>query len=327
MATVERGTFKVELAGTDISTDISGRVLSVSWTDGIKPKSDEVEISIADYDGKWRGDYYPAKGTQLTLEIGYEGDTMLACGSGEVESCTSSGPPGTFKMKATMRPVSKTMKTVRSTTYENKTLSEIAQEIATRHGLTFTSSVEDVTIGRISQKRENDLTFLRRLARKYGYIVKVATGKLTFYSIDTLVAVESVVVLKPSNVASWDLEGKAHKVHKSCKLKYRDPVSGTTYEHTEDASGIDVGDELVIKRRVESNEQASLVAKAALQRGNRGKVTGRLSLQGDIGYVAGANIELSDFGAYDGKYLIESARHNLDKSGGWKVELEVKNAS
>jgi hypothetical protein len=40
--------------------------------------------------------------------------------------------------------------------------------------------------------------------------------------------------------------------------------------------------------------------------------------------VAGTTFELADCGKLSGKYLVESARHRLDRGGGYVTELEVK---
>ena len=46
---------------------------------------------------------------------------------------------------------------------------EIVRTIAARYGLSVIGSIENITIGRVTQHREKDLTFLARLADEYGY--------------------------------------------------------------------------------------------------------------------------------------------------------------
>ncbi len=68
----------------------------------------------------------------------------------------------------------------RSKTYSNKTYSDVAQEIAKLHG--WETSVEPTTqvIRQITQAGETDIQFLKRLAAKLNYIVKVVGSTLYF---------------------------------------------------------------------------------------------------------------------------------------------------
>lgn len=55
-----------------------------------------------------------------------------------------------------------------------------------------------------------------------------------------------------------------------------------------------------------------------------GRTAGSLTLPGNPKLVAGVTFDLTDCGKLSGKYLIESARHRLDRGGGYTTELEVK---
>ena len=47
--------------------------------------------------------------------------------------------------------------------YENKTLKQIAKEIADKHGYTLVGEIADVRVDRITQNQERDLSFLTKL--------------------------------------------------------------------------------------------------------------------------------------------------------------------
>ncbi|MGH7906058.1 MAG: phage protein D, partial [Candidatus Binataceae bacterium] len=50
------------------------------------------------------------------------------------------------------------------------------------------------------------------------------------------------------------------------------------------------------------------------------QVTGTLTMPGTTAVAAGSAITISGFGAYDGKYLIQSARHQLTRMRGYVTE-------
>ena len=62
-------------------------------------------------------------------------------------------------------------------------------------------------------------------------------------------------------------------------------------------------------------------AQKALEKENKEKETVNLTVVGNF-LLAGQNINLKDFGYFDGKYSIEKAVHTLD--GGYTTALELK---
>ncbi len=85
------------------------------------------------------------------------------------------------------------------------------------------------------------------------------------------------------------------------------------------------GDCLKINARCENKQQALLKAKAALSKGNHA-IEGSIDMPGNPYLVAGLNVELKDVGYFSGKYHITQVRHTIDKSSGYSLSLEVKNA-
>lgn len=82
---------------------------------------------------------------------------------------------------------------------------------------------------------------------------------------------------------------------------------------------------LKVEARVESAAQAEARALAELNRANRLRVTGELPLKvGDRRALAGATVELSaDFGRFGGRYLVQSSKHTVSRSGGYTTRGEV----
>ncbi len=90
------------------------------------------------------------------------------------------------------------------------------------------------------------------------------------------------------------------------------------------ASGAAPGRVLKVTERCESAEQAIQRARAELAATNRLKVTGSFSVPtGDSRLVAGATVELTGLGRLSGKYLIQTSKHKVSRSGGYTTSVEV----
>ncbi len=105
----------------------------------------------------------------------------------------------------------------------------------------------------------------------------------------------------------------------SAKAEPKKGAVKTTVEYTDytyiDDSIDDSAQVFVMKKRVNSKAQAEQIAKAKLRELNLHAVTGNISVIGDPTLTAGSVIELSGFGSFDGRFLIESATHSVGGSG------------
>lgn len=80
---------------------------------------------------------------------------------------------------------------------------------------------------------------------------------------------------------------------------------------------------LRIERRVETLEQAEIMARAALAEANRLRASGSLSILGRPTALAGCTLDLRTSDRLAGKYLVQSSRHRDGRGSGYVTELEV----
>lgn len=80
---------------------------------------------------------------------------------------------------------------------------------------------------------------------------------------------------------------------------------------------------LRIERRVETLEQAEIMARAALAEANRLRASGSLSILGRPTALAGCTLDLRTSDRLAGKYLVQSSRHRVGRGSGYVTELEV----
>jgi phage protein D len=326
METIRRPIFKVEYAGKNITSDISSNLIGVTYTDHAEGESDEIEITVEDSEGLWRGDWYPTKGEKMKLDIGYD-NQLMPCGTFEVDEIELSGAPDTIAIRGLAAPIKGTLRTKKSSAHENKTLKEIANTIAGKNGLTVTGEIEDVRFTRVTQNRETDLGFLKRISYDYGHVFSVRDKQLIFTTIYKLEEGNPVATIDRSQIASYSLRDKTAKSFAKAEVKYSNPADKKVVEANEnetDSKSITKGDTLFMTTKAENKQQAEQKAKAALHRSNSRQQEGSISIEGNPLLVAGNNFELTGMGQLSGKYHIMRSRHRIDRSGGYTTDIEIK---
>lgn len=316
-------TFKLIYENRDITADVSSYVLGIDYTDHEHGQSDEIQIQLEDSGKLWQCDWYPGKGDTLSLQIGYESEKLLNCGNFEIDEIEYSSPPDVITLKALSTNIKKALRQENSVAYENKSLKQIAQEVAARHNLKLVGNIMEVKVKRITQDKEKDLTFLKNLAEQYGYIFKVADNKLVFYETEKLKSAKAATILTKQDLSTITLSEKTHQRYRACAISYLNPDSKTVISSIIRAEGVVNGDLLKLNTRCENKEQAILQAQAALSKKNASKMEGSISLIGTPHLVAGSNIELKGIGNFSGKYHLKQVKHSINKTSGYTTKLEV----
>ncbi len=333
METLRKPTFIVTYNGKDITSDLSKSLISVQYTDKTEGESDEITIALQDVDGIWRGPWYPTKGDKLGLQFGYADTGLVDGGSFEVDEVELAGPPDVVTIRALATGITKAVRTKNSKAYEKQTLKQIAESIAAKHGMSVTGTIDSVTFTRVTQNRENDLAFLRRISEEYGHIFAVRDSQLVFTRLYDIEKGEPVHSIDRTDLLSYSVRDKTSNTYKKTKVKYHDPADKEVkeFEQTENtnADGETVTDPtaedtLEIRTKAENNQQAELKAKAAMYRYNSKQQEGTLSVQGNPVLLAGNNIELTGMGTLSGKYHIMESSHSIDVGGGYTTSLNVK---
>jgi hypothetical protein len=331
--------WKLKYTGKDWSADISRMVVEITYTEGkahhthdhqtIGAESDEIEVTLEDRDRRWQGPWIPQRGDFVELWMGYDGEKMLDCGDFEVDELelkTDASSGDTFHMKCIAAGIKPSLRTHRSDRYENATLIQVAQKIASRHGMTVLNAPANINVmwQRLSQRHETDLNFLRNLALAHGYDFTIHGSQLTFYAKAALEQAATVLQIIRTQCKSAEFKTGTQKIYKSATVSYQNPATKQLITKTATDSSSPTGDDLNIIHRVETPQQAQLKADSALHDANMWQTTGTINLEGTVLLVAGINIDISGFKAFDGKYHIESSKHRLERSSGYTTEVEIR---
>ena len=317
-----RPIFELFYEQKNITQDVSPYVTSIEYTDVEHGESDELQISFEDSEKLWQDAWIPTKGDCLRAYIGYEAEKLLNCGQFEIDELEYDTPPDVVTVKGLATGIKKQLRQKNSVGYENKTLKQIAKEIADRHGYTLVGEIADVRVDRITQHQERDLTFLTKLAEQYGYIFKIAENNLVFYDVQQLKGAKPLQIFYKSDLSHINLREKTSQKYKAVQVSYYDAKKKKTVRATARNENVAKGDTLKINVRCSSKKQAIVQANAALNTADT-KIEGSIELMGNPYLIAGSNIELKGIGHFSGKYHIKQARHVLDRNSGYKTYCEV----
>tara|TARA_Y100001001_G_scaffold59284_1_gene56094 strand:- start:5670 stop:6665 length:996 start_codon:yes stop_codon:yes gene_type:complete len=324
--TVRRTRIKLVYNDADISRDISPDLLSFDYTDKESGEADDLSVTLKNNHGLWTGDWYPGKGDTLKATIIDEGYGELYCGTFKIDDIESSGPPEKVVIKGVSVPLDESIRRKdKSKTWEDTTLSSIANEIGSTGGLQVLYDADsDPAFSRLAQNEEPDLAFLNRISSDEGFSLKVTDNKLVVFEQSKYESMSAVIKLTKGvdNIESYRFNSQAFDLYKSCTVNYYNSEEEKQLSYTYTAPNVDEGMEANVVKVADSLAEAERWAKAELRKRNKHEVTGSLTITGRTDIVAGMNIKVAGFGKYDGTYMVEEAGHSV--GSGYRVALKLR---
>ena len=318
METVNKIFSKIEYNGHDVSEDFAPYIKEIIYRDFEENESEELTITLKDYDKYFQNSWYLNRGAKISCKIGDDFST-LDCGIFTIDEVDfdfrENGDYITIRALATS--IIPPLRTKNTRYFENKTLQDIAQFFGDKYGFEVIKDLKPVYIERLNQVMETDLGFLKRIARDYGYIFKIIEGKLVFVPLDREEA--SLFTLEKGEVSS--LKIKDETKYRGCSVKYFNPMSKKLCSSSTECD--DGYDTLKIIKKCSSKEDAQILSNSKLQE-NRRDFIGRIKLkEGNPLFLAGVNFDLKGFSMFDGTYRIKSVTHCVC-AGKWSVFGEIE---
>jgi phage protein D len=328
---VPKPSWQLKYRGIAITGRIEKMVVSIEYTSFEGGASPDLEITLEDRDRRWQNPWFPQRGDELDLSIGYF-NQLTSCGTFQIDEVELDSPPDQVKMKCLAAIITPDARTPISQQYESVDLGAIANIIATRHGWTLVHAPEAINIQfeRVTQNQETDLEFLHRLSRENNYDFTVKGGQLIFYSRTQLESVAAIATFRrgDGNVISVNFKAKTQGTYKAATVSYQNPDTKALITGTAEADPpVAVGDTLTLQMQVENAQDATQKARAALHDYNMLIVTGTLNIRGNATIPTGKPIAIQGFGKFDGKYVIAKAIHRLSRSDGYKTQLELRSVN
>lgn len=323
-------TVKIKIAGKDVTRDLSPYLLGVTYEDAASGETDTCEVELMDVERLFINEWFPTLGDTLELELtkvnwGDSSQENINLGLFEVDEVANSYPPSICKIKGnSVSQNSALRQTDKSRSWEHVRLSEIAQTIANEAGLILFMDTDDPEISRAEQSEISSLAFLEKLCEQYYFSVKIADGKLIIFDSSKREQSASVMTLDrdSSIVKQFSARETLQEVYKSAEVSYKHGQKDEKYIGKFDAPGKTTGKILKINQKVETQAEAEKLARDKLRDKNKDETKISLTCIGDFNLLSGNVITLKNFGHYDGRYLIEKARHKV--SGGYETSIEIR---
>ncbi len=311
----------VELNNTDITTHITPFLISFRYVDndGLqKQESDDVEIELHDPDGFFR-ENPPARGSSLKVKFGYV-EKIRNAGVFFVDSYTYSvsRDGDIFTIKALAKDVKSSYRTIKTTAFENKTLKQIAEEIAKRHGYKLHFKGEDVSFTRLTQNQKRDLEFLSELCRLYGKTCKISNKTIVIIDLEEPAGIYK---LTRENIISASFEVSS-LYEQSSEVVYLDPSKKETTQDKKQSKVKASGDTQKINKRVENKKQAETISKKQAILNSMKELQAKIECVGIPDLHAGGWVAVEGFGRFDREYYIQTATHVVTRDG-YTTELEL----
>ncbi|MBK5142983.1 late control protein D [Budviciaceae bacterium BWR-B9] len=325
--------FRLLYEKKDISSELAAYLISITYTDFLSGQADELSIALENIDGRWYGEWYPGQGDELTFELGWLGEERRQIGVFEINDIDFQFSPSTVTITAQAVGIKNSVRTKTARAYEKMTLDKIAKQIADRQGLTLVGAIEPIALDRLTQQ-ESDIEFLKKLADEYDYAFKIEGSKLIFHAISELLRLPPVATFKLTDISGGHIRDQIKQVPKAVEVKPHDPAKNKTITYDVKNGEMTAKDSSVSKSttsadtiktstRSTSPEVATAKAQAELAKANRERTGGNIDLMGNPNYLSGNSIRLEAGGELNGDYLIQSAQHQLDRSGGWNTALDI----
>lgn len=328
--------YAITANGTNITSQVAGRLVSLSLDDETGFMSDYLEIVLADND-PLKPLATPPTGALLSLSVGY-GQSLVSRGMFVVSGFGRAGGARqvrTLTIRAHAAPYQGTprgildFQTQKTRSWpDGTTIGAMVQKMAADHGMesSVSASLAAVPLPHMDQMDESDISFLVRLGAQYDAIAKPAGGRLLFVargdSASASGAALPVISLSETDVTRWGWDADRQAAPGTVVTTYHDPRKAALH-----AVSIGTGDPVRrIKRKFKGQAEAVAAGKAEMARRARSAIGLRLTLPGNPLLSGEATLKLDGSFPADvaGTWLVKRVRHQQDPQGGYVCDVSAE---
>ena len=340
--------WEIVVQGREVTEDVSADALSVSFEDHATD-ADMATLVLANPDNRWTDSSVFDQGNVLELSLGY-GRSLAPVFKGPVARPEPSFPEdGVPTLSIRAYDFSRPMRRVverdgrRALTWQNVTDSDIARDIAQRHGVREVDiEATSLVLPYVAQGNESDWAFLKRRAERIGFEVYVERDTFHFHAPRDSVARAPAALEYRRNLRSFDVRLSVEDQVTKVVVKGWDPVAGepivaiaTGADTVRSVLGAKAASDFVkedfgegakvlhdlVPRTVAEAEQ---LARAYLRQSEYALLQGSGSVTGDPALKAKTLVEIAGVGArYSGTYYVTRVTHSIG-DGGYLCDFECQ---
>jgi hypothetical protein len=307
---------ELEYEGVEATRVLSERLLCVGITERFNEQLSEARLVFEDSDGRWRGSWFPKAEERLRLKLG-NSEQVRDFGLYRIYEVNYTGDRSGERIEILAVSGTERLYEKRWASYRQQPLKAVVETVAGRHGLRVVGEIGG-TLAFEAQRNESDMAFLHRLAKRYGYVMKMEGSELIFTSHSQIDDSPSVATIRRGDVKSYQFSDKAIGTYKRCVVR---GFNAKTRQVLEGTAGTGEPVLYAVESGIDSTSEATERAREHLKETNRKKTHCELTLPGDSRLLSGMTIELNGFGVFDGKYVVEQTQHRVERSG-YETSLE-----
>ncbi|BBD77246.1 phage late control D family protein [Hydrogenophilus thermoluteolus] len=325
---------EVTYNGRDITTDLTPYLTRFVFIDRMTGEADTLDLELGEVKAdatRWLAEWYPDKGMELSARFGWSHQELVPAGAFDVDEIEIESPPMAIRIRAQSAGVSRAVRSRIGRKYENTTLKGILADVAQRLGAKLSGKIEpDPAIERATQYGETAWQFAVRIAREYGYTVKLTNNNQTLAVSRLADDQPPVRVLRPSDMTRFSFRDQIADVPARATVRRHDEKTGELIVYGLDAKGQAVPvdkvsvDERVKVTRAANAQDAEARARAEMERHALDKTSLDVELPGDPLLAAGLAVDVTGWGRVDGRYVIVVAEHVIERGSGYTTRLQLK---
>jgi phage protein D len=327
----KRPAFRIQVNGTDWAGAMVARVKSVSVTDAAGLESDTVEVVLADDDRHHVE--LPPPGAELRVWLGYEGQ-LQDMGLFVVDEVEAEGWPAQLTIRGRAAPYEASkggkldLQTQKTRAWpKGTTLGAIVAKIAKEHGMqpAVAPGLASIALPHFDQVSESDISFLVRVTRTLGAVVKPGAGSLVVVKRGEAKTANGkplpAVTIAAQDCTRWSVNISKRDTEGTVVAYYHD-MGAAKRQHVQVGSGDPVRQ---LRHSYADEASAKRAAQAELDRRDRRSNALSLSAVGNEKLTAEARLVLAGFRAgTPTTWVVSRVAHRFDTARGYSCELEAE---
>lgn len=327
MERARRAEVEVIYEGKNITTPINEYLESFTYEDSASGTSDRISLTMHDINKQWMDAWMPDKGDRMSASLvlyNWETDNTterLYCGEFELDEMSYSGRPLTFELGAVSIPRDGPFNTqLRTKTWENISIQQIAEEIAGRASVSLYYEAEDIVIEILEQNEETDCKFLYSVCEDYGLAMKVYANRIIIFDEGIYESRASVRTIHEYEMSKWKYNSTMAGTYTGANVRFTDPNDEEEY-----VVMIGGGSRILeINENTDNIQDAERKGTARLNNENKKAITLSVTMKADTKVLAGTCVDIEGLGSrIDGKYYVDKARFSKAGSGTCQTQLTM----
>lgn len=323
-ALIRRVDITIEYLDRDISEKINGYISKVETIDNYEGIIDSLKIELLNKDNVFlKPDWAFKIGERIKVGCRTlnwekkEGEKKYIFGEYYVDE--RSIEKDFFVLKGLSIPLN-AKDTIYSKTWKEITLKGLAQEFASKYNLELMYLVKsNIAFKDLSQKKETDFAFLKKVTEDENVMIKIAKDKLILFEDDEMESGKEVLILDLNHTMNYSFKETSNSVYDSVEirhfntLKFKETKEIITIEELEGKESLEGGRKPLKLTNNYKNKGKDFkeFALKKLKFVNKKNKVMTIKIIGKPGIFSGQTLKIINSGILDGIYMMTTIKQSI----------------